>query len=351
MVVTTIAWSPSFRSGVFKLSRKQHVEEAVGAFLNGRQSPVQYNQLMDSANEGSVLKRLIDWASTLDLVRVMILTSSRANQQVATDCLSDYDVVLCVSDPSELLKDDSWITHLGEILVRFPNPEQPGYRENPVRLVHYMSGVRVDYTIIPPSLLEEWRRPGCLPDNLDSGYRVLVDKDAITIGMDRPTFTTYVIDEPDRDSYLAVIKEFFWESTYVAKNLCRNELLPLKYSLETVMKADLLRRMLEWRIGLESGWTIQSGVVGKGLKRKLSLEVWSEFKATFVTAEIEQNWEALFSTIRLFSATAILVAEALGFTYPDLLDKRVMQYIRRLRVELSCSTNHSDVCYPLDLKL
>ncbi len=55
--------------------------------------------------------------------------------------------------------------------------------------------------------------------------------------------------------YLDVIEEFWWETHYVAKGLWRDDLLGARYSVDNVMKLQLLRRMLEWRIELDRDWS------------------------------------------------------------------------------------------------
>src|SRR5690606_23911145 len=110
------------------------------------------------------------------------------------------------------------------------------------------------------------------------------------------------------------IEEFLSDVPYVAKFLWRDELLPAKWCLDTDMKHKYLRRVLEWRAAIDSGWSRPvSGALGKGLKKGLSPEVWSRLEATYTGADLAENWEALFRTVALFGEAAGDVARHLGY--------------------------------------
>lgn len=96
------------------------------------------------------------------------------------------------------------------------------------------------------------------------------------------------------------------------------------------MKLKNLRTMLEWRMEIDHHWSLKPGDYGRGLKRHLAPEIWSELEKTYVGADIEDNWQVLFGTIELFRKVAIEVGEELGFEYPVDLDRRVMQYLHRV---------------------
>ena len=126
-------------------------------------------------------------------------------------------------------------------------------------------------------------------------------------------------------------RPFFWETSYVAKNLWRDELFPAKYSFEVVMKLELLLKMLQWVAGVNTNWTAKAGNLGKGLKKHLTDEQWARLEASFAGADIEDNWKAFLSSISLFRDSATLVAEQLALTYPHDLDSSVMVYLKGIR--------------------
>jgi aminoglycoside 6-adenylyltransferase len=97
------------------------------------------------------------------------------------------------------------------------------------------------------------------------------------------------------------------------------------------MKHKYLRQMLEWRMEIDHGWSVKTGVLGKGLKKQLPPEIWAELESTYVGAGIEENWGALFNTIDLFRKVATQVGDDLGYEYPQHLHERVVDYLQRVK--------------------
>lgn len=247
------------------------------------------------------------------------------------DALSDYDVVLYASDPTPLLKDGSWGWELGTVLVQIPPIGQEHAWGYPTRLVLYEDGTKIDFSILPTGMLREASEARRLPEELDAGYRVLVDKDDLTTTLLAPSGSAYVLAPPTQEEFVALVEEFWWETAYVAKHLRREELLPAKNSLECVLKLDLLRQMLEWRIALGHAWSYRPGVLGRGMKEHLAPELWSELEQTYAGADMGENWRALSCTIGLFRTVAVEVARQLALEYPRSLDEKMTRYLERIR--------------------
>jgi hypothetical protein len=67
--------------------------------------------------ETAVLARLLAWAEAEPAIRAVLLTSSRARPEPGVDALSDYDVILAVTDPEAFLKDEAWKAAYGPPLL------------------------------------------------------------------------------------------------------------------------------------------------------------------------------------------------------------------------------------------
>ncbi|HET9906527.1 MAG TPA: aminoglycoside 6-adenylyltransferase, partial [Anaerolineales bacterium] len=145
------------------------------------------------------------------------------------------------------------------------------------------------------------------------------------------TYKAYIPTPPTFAVYQKTIEDFFSDVPYVAKCLLRNELFPVKWALDYDMKHLFLRRMLEWRAELDHDWSMPVGALGKGLKKRLPKEIWSQLEETYVGSDIAENWEALFKTIRLFRQVAMEVGEALGYAYPQALDERVTAFAKEMQ--------------------
>jgi aminoglycoside 6-adenylyltransferase len=279
-----------------------------------------------------VIQKLVRWGKDHSSARAMLLTSTRAIPDAQLDLFSDYDLILVVLDVAPYYESRTWLDEIGPVLVVYQDPLKPYFGfEKFAYITQYEHGLKIDFTIWPVEILHQVALAPTLPDDLDLGYLVLLDKDDLTSKLKPPTFRAYSPTPPDDDLFSRVIEEFFHETTYVAKLLWRDELLPVKYSLDNVMKLNYLRQMLEWQIGLEHDWDVKSGALGKGLRQNLNPAVWSELKSTYTGADLEENWTALFTTIALFRKVALQVGEQLGYEYPNELDERMMNYLQKVK--------------------
>jgi aminoglycoside 6-adenylyltransferase len=277
----------------------------------------------------AVSERIRRWAMGHAGLRAVLLTGSRGARRWV-DALSDHDVVLYTTDVAPWLESDRWPGELGTVLVRLPPARQSAISEPERRLVVYDDGSKVDFTVLPAAALREAAGAGRLPPELDAGYVVLLDKDGLTAGLGAPSGRAFVPQPPGQEEFADLVEEFWWESVYVAKHLRRQELLPAKYSLECVMKLDLLRRLLDWRAAIDEGWAAPHGDLGRGLRTRLQPELWSALEETFVGADQEENWRALWRTTDLFRRVASEVAARLDLSYPGALDEGVTRHLRRI---------------------
>ncbi len=282
-------------------------------------------------SETDVLARLTGWAGGQPLIRAVLLTSSRANPRAPLDILSDYDVILVVADMQPFAADEAWLEAYSRPMVRFRDRDSMYGIETETRLVLYADGTKIDYSVWPAEALGRARAAPRLPDNLDVGYRVLLDKDGLAQGLAPPSYTAHIPPKPSEQEYQTLVEEFWWDSTYVAKNLWRDELVFARYNLEYIMKLEDLVRLLEWRIELDHNWALKPGVRGRGLKKHLDSRTWNELAATYAGPDIEDNWAALFRTTGLFRRIAIEVGNALGYAYPHELDRQVTAYLHHIK--------------------
>ncbi|MCP4754648.1 MAG: aminoglycoside 6-adenylyltransferase [Proteobacteria bacterium] len=272
-----------------------------------------------------VVKHFKDWAQSNDLVRAAVLTSSRVKPDANVDDLSDYDIEMVVADLQPFQRDDGWLEDFGPIMVRWPNkPRSTGRDSFVTRLVLFKDFVRIDFQITDQSEIE--------PGTYDDGYRILIDKDNLTSCLNQPTYQDHIVKKPAREEFETLVNEFWWAATYVPKYLWRDELPFAKYMLDNVIRYDYLHKVLEWTIGLQRDWSVNTGIHGKSFKKFLDVETWAELESTYTGAKTEDNWEAFFKTIDLFRRLATFLAHRLNFSYPVELDKEVTDYCRHIQV-------------------
>ncbi len=288
----------------------------------------------ESHPKSDIISKLMHWAEKRDSIRAMLLTSTRAVPNASVDIFSDYDVILIVEDIHPFFEDRNWLEDFGEVLVVYWDPIYPSADygiEMTANVTQYADGLKIDFTIWPVELMQKIIQASTLTAELDAGHRVLMDKDNLMKEMKQPTYTAYIPTRPTNDVYQKAIEDFFSDAPYIAKCLLRGELLPVKWALDYDMKHIYLRQMLEWRIELDYNWSVPTGALGKGLKKRMPPEIWSQVESTYAGADTSDNWEALFHTMQLFGQVAMEVGKALGYTYPHDLEQRVTDYVRQRR--------------------
>jgi len=287
---------------------------------------------MTHTSKDQIIQELVHWAEQRPSVRAMLLTSTRTHPGAPVDLFSDYDVILAVTDIAPFFQDRVWLEDFGPVLVVYQDPIKPIHGlDKFAYITQYKDGLKIDFTLWPVELLQWVATEPELPDDLDVGYAVLLDKDGLTDGLQPPTHTAYIPTPPTEAAYQDVIQEFFHEATYVAKHLRREDLMAAKYNLDHAMKLKNLRQMLEWRIEIDHNWSVKPGAYGRGLKKRLSPEMWSALQSTYVGAGTEENWTALFNTIALFRQVAREVGNHLGYAYLDDLDRQVVVYLQKVK--------------------
>jgi len=277
---------------------------------------------------------IVQWAKAQEDIRAALITSTRAIPNARRDILSDYDVILIVESIQPYVDDRSWINDFGDVLVVYWDPIYPDpiYGINMIaNVTQYTSGLKIDFTLQPISLFEKIVAAPALPAELEAGYRVLLDKDGLTRSMLPPTGTGYIPKPPTLAIYQLIINDFFSDAPYVAKCLWRDELMPAKWCLDFDMRYVYLQKFLEWRAEMDHDWSLPVGVNGKGLKKQLPPELWSQVEGIFAGAGIEENWEALMNMIAVFRRVAVEVGEHLGYPYPHEMDQGVTAYVEKIR--------------------
>lgn len=278
------------------------------------------------------MEALICWASSQELIRAVILTSSRAIPQASLDLFSDYDVILVTRSVQQFYTDRTWLETFGPVLAVYRDPLIPeNGLERSAYVVQYENGLKIDFNLWPVELLQRVAKSAHLPAEFDAGYRVLLDKDGLTSGLQAPTYSAYIPTPPTEAHYLELLEGFFLDTTYVAKYLWRDDLVAAKHILDHSLKHGHLLPMLEWHSEIAHQWSLKPGPYGRRLKQHLPADLWSELESTYTGAGLEENWDALFRTINLMRRVARDVATALGFPYPHHLDQRVVSYLLKVQ--------------------
>jgi aminoglycoside 6-adenylyltransferase len=278
--------------------------------------------MLELPDERAVLDRIVSWGEADDAVRALVLTSTRTRPGGPVDLLSDYDVIAVLTDVERFDERAAY----GVPMAHWGDEHDVHGTTTYFRGVVYEDGVKVDWTLWPdavPALVAEHG----LTDDLDVGYRVLLDKDGETERWSPPTLRAHIPSRPSEAEYVALVEEFWWSSTYLAKSLWRGEGLFARFVLDGDLKHGALRRMLEWLVELDHDWSLRPGAYGRGLERLLPPDARAELAAL----DGRDAWEAFERMAALFRRAATAVGNALGYGYPLRVDELTCAYLERIR--------------------
>lgn len=157
-----------------------------------------------------LLRALLQWATQDPNVRVVLQTGSFVRG--SDDALSDLDIELHCSHSDVLLASPAWFQSLAPVWVY----QALGAPNFPTRLVLFEGGRKVDFALLPISLLQK----GQLSVAASAGFHVLLDKDGLTAPLHA---TGFVPHPPTREQFLRTRATFWMEAWSWAKYLARGD--------------------------------------------------------------------------------------------------------------------------------
>lgn len=273
-------------------------------------------------SEREMLELIIGIANGDGRIRAVYMNGSRANPNAPKDNFQDYDVVYTVTETESFINDKGWPSRFGApLIVQEPdwNDCQLGlngvaaaevkhdFSRRYAWLMLFDDGNRIDLGI---ELTEE-----TLKNYLDDKLTLpLLDKDGALPRIPPPTDEDYRVKPPTEGMYIASCNEFWWCLNNVAKGIARDELAYTMYMLNEVVRAEL-HNMIDWYIGVRSGFSVSPGKSGKYYKRYLPPELYERFAATYSGGGRGEILAAVYVMCDLFHTLALDVSAALGFTY------------------------------------
>lgn len=259
-------------------------------------------------------------------IRAVTMGGSRANKDCPADVYQDFDIAFFVNDVAPFWDNMEWIEEKFGMpsLIQKPEsmelipPENDGHY---VYLMIFPDGNRIDLNITP----EKYRDDG-------EPMLLLLDKDGtfpdIQIAEDY-----WYIKRPTPKMFADCCNDFHWCLNNVAKGIARDE---LSYAMEMQNHyvRDMLILMLEWYVGVSYDFKVSSGKHGKYFKKYLPENIYERFKATYSNADYDNMWKAAFDTLYLFGDVARIVAAKLEFTYDELEEKGIEDYMKLVKDDL-----------------
>lgn len=275
-------------------------------------------------SEAEIMELILEVATKDDRIRVVGLNGSRVNPKAPKDEFQDYDVAYLVTDMASFTSDDQWLEVFGpRIIMQKPEAMSlfpPTLGNWFSYLMLFEDGNRIDIMLIPINELRQYM----ISDRLTS---ILLDKDHRLAPLPPPKEESHWVKKPSEQYVHDSCNEFWWLSTYVAKGLCRREIL---YAVDhlSLMRQQLLL-MISWRVGVETEFAVNVGKSYKYLYRYIPDEEFQGILTTYGNDSLEAVGEALRVCLNLFRSASRTVAIRLGYDYPD-YDKKVSAYLAGL---------------------
>ncbi|NLO39886.1 MAG: aminoglycoside 6-adenylyltransferase [Ruminiclostridium sp.] len=279
-------------------------------------------------SEQEMFDLILDIAEMDARIRAVCMNGSRANPNVAKDKYRDYDIVYVVTETGSFLKDKSWISRFGDIaIVQEPDSNDLGwgqkadYSRSYCWLMLFKDGNRIDLHIqIKEAMEEEY--------TTDSLTIPLLDKDNILPPIPPSNDKGYWVKKPTKPQYDGCCNEFWWCLNNVAKGIVRDQFPYAMRMYHETVHAEL-DKMLEWYIGVNSGFTVTVGMWGKYFKKYLPDELYQLYTKTYSSFEV--LWTTIFAACELFRTVAPLVGKHFGYVYNKSDDDNMMNYLIKMR--------------------
>ena len=279
---------------------------------------------MKMRTEAEMISLIKDIAFKEENIRAAYIEGSRTNPNAPKDIFQDYDIVYIVTTTKPFREDKEWINNFGKILyMHYPedNVFYPSDVENCYGWqIQFADGNRMDLHV-------------CTKENALANlelYQILVDKDGIVPYPQETTDERYWVKEPREIEFKCTCSDFWWCLNNVAKGLWRNE-LPYAMDVINFVLRPHLKRLLEWKMGIENNFSVSAGKSCKYFKKYLQEETYRQFLATYSIAEIESIWNSVFVMCDLFQNTAVELSRKQKFTYDFEQAENSLSFLQHVR--------------------
>ena len=274
--------------------------------------------------EEEMISLIKDVALQEETIRAAYIEGSRVNPNAPKDIFQDYDIVYVVTTTKPFREDKEWINRFGKIMyMHYPedNIFYPSDVENCYGWqIQFADGNRMDLHV-------------CTKENALANleiYRILVDKDDIMPAPQETTDERYWVKEPREIEFQCTCSDFWWCMNNVAKGLWRKERPYTMDMLDFVLRPQL-KRLLEWKIGMENNFSVSAGKSGKYMNKYLTKEKYRQFLATYAIAEVEAVWNAVFEMCDLFQSTAVELSKKYKFVYNFEQAENSLQFLQHVK--------------------
>ncbi len=271
---------------------------------------------------------IIGTAQADERIRAAYMNGSRTNPNVPRDIFQDYDIVYVVTETKPFYEDKNRIDIFGERLYM----QLPDELDKSVGmdvdfdkcygwLIQLADGNRIDLHVEPT-----WAC-GIKDDKL---CKILLDKDGIFPNIPEPTDEDYRVKKPTSAEFYAACNEFWWCLNNVAKGLWREE-IPYVHDMINHCVRPQLVKILSWKIGFDTDFTVSVGKSAKYMYKWLEPAVWQRFLSTYSGSDISEIWDSVFAMCNLADEFAPKIAEKLHTEYDFTMAKNSRMWLEKVQ--------------------
>ena len=278
--------------------------------------------------EQEMYNLILKVAENDERIRAVFMNGSRTNSNALKDIFQDYDIVYVVKETKAFREQKNWIDQFGERLY-MQYPDENSYYEKDVDnnygwLIQFTDGNRLDLHVCTLSyVLKEIEK--------DKLCKILLDKDKCLPNMPEATDEDYWVKKPTENNFYNTCNEFWWCLNNVAKGLWREEIPYVMDMINYCIRPQLIR-LMEWKIGFDTNFTVSVGKSGKYMYRWLEKDIWNNFLETYPSGRVKDIWNAVFIMCSLFNDIAKEVSCKMNITYNEVEANNSLKFLKDVYV-------------------
>ncbi len=267
--------------------------------------------------------RIRQWALTQSDIRAVLVVGSRARSQHPADTFSDLDLILLTTDTRLYHTDRSWLEPFGTVLFAAVDVLDSGA---PEWIGVYKGVLKADFAFFQVkdghSLVDQLAH---IPfqNVLARGLRVLVDKypESKPLALSLRPFQM-----PDAAQFEQVVANFWIVATRVVKFIQRGDLWRAVTMLYCKMRFYLVT-LFEWHAHVVNGLDYDTWYDGRFLDEWLDAETLASLPDLLARYDAAELRVALQKMMDLFRRLARVVADHLGYSYPESADAQLTAWL------------------------
>ena len=261
--------------------------------------------------ETEILDLILQTAQTLQ-VEAVAISGSRTDTKAPKDEFQDYDVVYVVDNFDNLTSDLSWLDYFGKRIIE----QEVVLDHRRLYLMLFEDGNRIDLTLCPKDHIQEWV-------DSEAGFTVLEDPEHLFEPYSQ-NLERYWTSPATETNFVKSCNEFWWVSAYVAKGICRKQVIYATDHLYGICQQEFLK-ILAWQVASDRG-KVDIGKNYKYLFNYLPAEQKKEFSNLLDFSSLDKITQSLFATMQLFHQEAQNLAQKMGFDYDKEVAEKMMRY-------------------------